>query len=218
VRLVHTDEIMLALRPAVVEEPPAFLRLLNPAEIESGDQHFLFGTRGTRNDFAEWVRNEGTAPKSQITLAADPIHGCGENAIQRCMGAHRVLPAMCRERLISFEFLEPTNRGRIKNDLRSLNRVDACRFRIPLVITNKRCDYSSAGFDLNVADVTGRKVMLLVIVGVVRNVHFSIFARQGSIAVRNEGGVVVLTIITLLQYRPADQQHMIRCGTLRKET
>src|SRR5215831_16342768 len=101
------------------------------------------------------------------------------------MRTHRIFPALRRERFISLELFKPSNRGRIKDDLRSLNRIDSGRFRKPLVIADERSDHSLAGVDLNVADIPWRKIMLLVVIRIVRNVHLSILAGQDSIAAEN---------------------------------
>src|SRR5262245_44098213 len=165
--------------------------------------------RSSRDNLTERVGNERATPESKITFPADAI-GCGyEDSVQRSVSAHGMFPSPCRKRLIPPQLFKPPDRGWIKNDLCSLDRIDSRRFRIPLVITDQRGHNRLARTHLDVAQITGREIVLLVVVGIVRDMHLAIFARHFSARVENERRVIELSVVAFFVDRASDQLHKI---------
>src|SRR6266516_7851086 len=132
--------------------------------------------RSADNHLTEWIGYERSAPESQIAFASHAIHCSGENPIQRSVGAHGVLPTPRGERLVAPQLFKPADGRGIENDLRPLNRIHASRFRIPLVIADKRSNDGLAGVHLHIAEIARRKLVLLIIVGIMRNMYLPVFA------------------------------------------
>src|SRR5207247_766367 len=153
--VASSDQIRIALRTPIVEKPPTLLRFTYALEINNSNEDFLFRTGRASYHFAKRIRNEGATPKAKIALAANAINGSYKDAIQRRMSAHCVFPTPRRERLIALQRFEPADRRRIKDDLRTLNGVDARCFRIPLVVTNQRSDNGFARIYLHVSEIAG---------------------------------------------------------------
>src|SRR5436309_2759369 len=78
---VSSDQVCIALRTPVVEEPPTLLRFTYPLEIDTGNENFFFRVRCSSDDFPERIRNERASPEAKVALAANTIHGNNKDAI-----------------------------------------------------------------------------------------------------------------------------------------
>src|SRR5438132_14309652 len=104
--------------------------------------------RSAGNHLTEWIGDERSAPESQLRFPSHAMHCSRENPIQRSVSAHGVLPTPRGERLGAPQLLKPADGRGIENDLRPLNRIHASRFRIPLVIADKRSNDRLGGVHL----------------------------------------------------------------------
>ena len=120
------------------------------------------------------------------------------------MGAHGVLPTPRGERLGAPQLFKPADGRGIENDLRPLNRIHASRFRIPLVIADKRSNDRLAGVHLHIAEIARRKIVLLIIVGIMRNMHLPVFAGKRTVGVIHHRRVIELSVIRLLVDRTSN--------------
>src|SRR5262249_1819585 len=136
--------------------------------------------------------------------------------VQRSVSAHRIFPSTSREWLIPLELREPTDRRRIKNDLGALNRVDSSGFGIPLVVADKRRNDSIDGLHLDIAKISGREIILFVVIRIVRDMHLAIFPRKPPGGVIDQSRVVELSVIASFVNRSANQCHAVPRGTIGK--
>ena len=85
----------------------------------------------------------------------------------------------------------PSNRRGIKKHTRSLQRSQAGAFGIPLVPTDERAQPTRAGIDGTEAEVAGREIEFFIVERVVRNMHLAVNAAQGTVGIKNRGGIVI---------------------------
>src|SRR5712691_4605189 len=100
---------------------------------------------------------------------------------------------MLRRTEFFFLFRMPADSGWIKNDFRAAQRGQSRRFRVPLVPANADADFPARSVPSLKSKIARRKIKLLVIERVVRDVHLAIFADKFSIRVDDSGGVVIDT-------------------------
>ena len=98
----------------------------------------------------------------------------------------------------------PADRGRIKQNLRAAQRGQPRRFRIPLVPANADADLPVRGRPGLKPEIARREVKLLVIRGIVRDVHLAILAQVLPVRVDDGRGVVINAGGALLEKRGDD--------------
>ena len=101
----------------------------------------------------------------------------------------------------------------IKQNFRPLQRRQARRFGIPLVPANADADLAVAGRPGAEPDVARRKVELLVVERIIRNVHFPINAQQTAVRVNHRRAVVVKAGAAPLE-EGGDDDHFEAAGQL----
>ena len=98
----------------------------------------------------------------------------------------------------------PADRGRVEQDLRPAQGGQARGLGEPLVPADQR-PYPAVAGDVGLeAEVARREVELLVVEGVVRDVHLPVATRQLAIGVEGDGGVVVQARGAALEEAGAD--------------
>ena len=85
----------------------------------------------------------------------------------------------------------PSDCRGIKKHARALQRGQARSLRIPLVPADQRTQASRTSINGAVAEVAGREVKLLVVEGVVRDMHLAVDSAEGAIGVEHRGSVVI---------------------------
>lgn len=81
--------------------------------------------------------------------------------------------------------------GGIDEEFGTAKCHEARAFGVPLIPTYLHAETTYAGVDGLEAEIAGSEVEFLVVGGVVGNVHLAIFARDGTVALKDHGGVVV---------------------------
>ena len=76
---------------------------------------------------------------------------------------------------------------------------EACCLGIPLVPAYKHTETAYGGVDRVEAEVAGREIELLVISGIIGNVHLAVFAGYRAVALYDHGRVVIKAGSTLLE-------------------
>src|SRR5215471_6353980 len=142
----------VAVDAAVAEERPIAADIFHCLHIDLANQDLLAVVRGLRDHASEGVGEEGASPKFQASalcavatnvsvLEADPVHYANVDAIGYGMCA---LDGSPRIMLSDAEFGllrgMPSDGGRIKQYLRSLERRETRTLGIPLVPANE-CPY-----------------------------------------------------------------------------
>ena len=98
----------------------------------------------------------------------------------------------------------PADRGRIKQNLRAAQRGQSRRFRIPLVPANADADFPVRRRPGLKPEIARREIKLLVIRGIIRDVHLAILAQVLPIGVDDGGGVVINAGRAFLEKRRDD--------------
>src|SRR5262249_40658280 len=75
----------------------------------------------------------------------------------------------------------PSDRRRIKNHARALERSEPRAFGIPLVPADERANFAFARVECLIAEIAGSEIKLLVIERIVGDVHLAIEALERSI-------------------------------------
>ena len=89
-------------------------------------------------------------------------------------------------------------------------------FGVPLIPTYLHAETTYAGVDGLEAEIAGGEVEFLVVGGVVGNVHLAIFARDGTVALKDYGGVVVEARCAALEERGDEHNGVAACEIAEK--
>ena len=85
----------------------------------------------------------------------------------------------------------PTDGGRVKQKLRPLHGGETRGLGVPLIPANQHADFAEAGVPRAEPKVARCEIEFLVIQRVVRDVHFSINAKQRSVGIDDCCGIVI---------------------------
>ena len=106
-----------------------------------------------------------------------------------------------------YHALNPTDCRRVEQDLRARQRQQTGGFRKPLIPTDKYADFADTGINRPETCVSRGEIILFVIAGIIRNVHFTIAARQAAITIENYCSIVVKASSSSFKYR-ANNDHL----------
>lgn len=189
--------------------------------VEVGDEDFFPVVAGLGEDAAEGVGDEASAPELEAglrgvvagaaeldgggvaisrggleldvaVLVADAVDGADEDSVGDGVGALRGLPGGVLG-VAEFFLLGgvPADGGGEEEDFGSLEGGEACAFGIPLVPADECADGALRGLRSLEAEVAGREVELLVVEGVVGDVHLPVDVGDAAILFDGDGGVVI---------------------------
>src|SRR3974377_875913 len=131
-----------------------------------------------------------------------PVNGRHINPISDRMGSLNGFPGLLMDVPIPALFgWMPANSRRIKDDSGSLEGHQTGSLREPLVPTNQYPDLSEASNKRVKALISWSKIELLIIQGVVRNMHLSVGSEQGAICVENHCRVVIYPAVPPFKQR-----------------
>ena len=85
----------------------------------------------------------------------------------------------------------PTDGGRVEHDRRAVQRRQPCRLGEPLVPADQHADPSVPRRPRAEAEVARREVKLLVVAGIIRNVHLPVQPRHASVGINHDRRVVI---------------------------
>ena len=125
------------------------------------------------------------------------------------MSPHRILPPLGGKRLLLSQFIGPSDRRRVEQDLGAPEDIHTCRLGKPLVVADQRSDHGLGRRNTDVSEVARREVVPLVVTGVMRDVHLAILSGQFSLLVVHHRGVEKLSSRRLLIERSADQRNSV---------
>src|SRR5262249_50371910 len=111
---------------------------------------------------------------------------------------------MLRDAELGFFIRMPADGRRIEQYVRALQRRQARAFGIPLIPADQRAHAPMPGIKGPEAQIARRKVKLLVVERIIRNVHLAVDAPESTVDVENGGGVVVKPAGTALEDRGHD--------------
>src|SRR5262249_38702168 len=189
----------VCVHPPVPQKRPVRPKFVHPGPVDFANYDFLPIDRTFGDDLAVRAANEALPPKfasiaARRRFVANAI--CRRN-IATVRNRVTTLNRFPRTVLCLSEFLllarMPTDRRRIKNNFGSAQGGQPSRFRIPLVPANTNTDFAVFCFPRQKSKIARRKVKLLVVERIVRNVHFAVFAKKFSVRVNDCGGVVINT-------------------------
>ena len=98
---------------------------------------------------------------------------------------------MLRRAVLGLLARVPSDRGRIKQNLRATQRRQPRRFRIPLIPANADADVPMRRAEALETEIARREVKLLVERGVIGDVHLAILADDLAIGAEHDRGIVV---------------------------
>src|SRR5690349_3368449 len=181
----------------VTEKRPVAADFFNAVKIDlSQDERFVFG--GLCHDDAERIANKRVAPELDPgtlpieLLQADTVHRGDPAAVRDRMAALNRLPRI--ELLLAVLLLlgwVPTDGGRIEQDVCTLQGREARAFGIPLVPAHQRANRADLRVEGAKTQIAGGEVELLVIRGIVGDVHLAIDALHLPVGVDDRGRVVI---------------------------
>src|SRR5260370_42044400 len=125
-------------------------------------------------------------------LEVDAIHGRDPAAVRDRVAALDRLPGI--ELLRSVLLLlggMPADRRGIEEDVRALKCGEPGAFRVPLIPTHERANRTDLRVERAKAEIAGGEIKLLVVRGIIRDVHLPIDAFDLPISVDDGGGVVI---------------------------
>ena len=133
------------------------------------------------------------------------------------MSAHHCLPGPSLTLLLFGRVVRVVaDGGGVDEQLGPLQGHQPCGLGVPLVPADQHAQPSYAGVDRLKAEVARGEVELLVIAGVVGDVHLAVFAGYGAILLEHDGRVVVQADGTTLEER-GHQHHARLFGYLSVE-
>src|SRR6266480_4033963 len=172
--------VAVGVNAAVAQERPVAAYLLDPGEIDLS-QHERFVRSGLGQDDAERIAYERMAPEFDAralaaqALEPDTIDRGDPAAIGDRVAALNRFPRV--ELLLAvllFLRRKPADRRGVEQNVRALQRGETRAFRIPLVPADQRPHRPDLRVEHAKAEIAGREVELLVIRGVVGDVHLPI--------------------------------------------
>src|SRR3989475_1289209 len=182
---------------AVAQERPVAAHFLDAGEVHLGNDE-LFGLAGLRHHDAEGIADERVSPELDACplaiepLEANAIHGRDPAAVCDRVAALDRLPGI--ELLRSILLLlggMPADRGGIEKDVCALQCGEPGAFRIPLVPANERANRTDLRVERAKAKIAGGEIELLVIRGIIRDVHLPVDTFDLPIGVDDGRGVVI---------------------------
>jgi hypothetical protein len=140
-----------------------------------------------------------SAGRSLVTYA---VHRRDVAAVGDGMTALHRFPRGILRRAIFFLLARmPADRRRIKQNLRAAQCGQAGGFRIPLVPANADADLSMRGRPRLETEIAGSEVKLLIIRGIVRDVHLAIFPKVLAVGVDDCRRIMINAGRSLLEKR-----------------
>ena len=142
----------------------------------------------------------------------DAVHRGDVNAIRDGVTALHGAPGVVLRRAVRLLLARmPANRRGVEKHGRAPQRRQPRRLRIPLVPADERPDAPDARVKGPKAEVARSEVELLVIRGIVRDVHLAIEAHHATVGV-DDGGAVVIDAGSAALEDGRDHRHLIRFG------
>ena len=136
----------------------------------------LFTHRGACDNLSVEIRDETLSPEFSFPLDASAIDRRDVTAISHSMTALNSLPCcVLSSAEFSFFLREPTDGGRIKNDLGPSEGSESSGLGIPLIPANKDGDFTKLRVPDLVAEVAWSEIKFFFKPWVLRNVHLPVF-------------------------------------------
>ena len=192
---------------SVAEEGPPAAHLLATVKVKFDDLLALLLVVGTEEKLSLRACHKARTPKlyavglmARVRLVADAVDGDDREPVGYGMPSlHRcpclALPFLllgCVGRLVA-------DGGGVDEHLCALEGHEACSFGIPLVPAYEHAETAYGGVDRVEAEVAGSEVELLVISGIIGDVHLAVFAGYRAVALYDHGRVVIEAGCTLLE-------------------
>ena len=165
---------------------------------------------GAGDDLAEGTGHERVSPKLELPLPShaigrgdiDPV-GHGMSALDQLPGG--LLGAGHCFRLGG----QPADRGRVEENLGAGQGGETRRFREPLVPADQHADLRVARFKARKPQVSRGEIELLVVAGIIGNVHLAVFPRDRAVRVDHRRGVVIDSGGALLENGSDDDDSLL---------
>ena len=109
-----------------------------------------------------------------------------------------------------------TDGGGVDEEFCTTECHEASTLGIPLIPADLYAETADAGVDGFETEVAGGEVEFLVVGGVVGNVHLAVFARDGTVALKDYGGVVVEARCAALEERGDEHNGVAACEIAEK--
>src|SRR5262245_26949752 len=192
-------DIAVGIGAAVAQERPVTPDLLNTREIDLHDRQRLLLAR-FRDDDAEWIAHKRVTPEFDAgaltveLLEPDTIHGRHPAAVSDGVATLDRLPRVELLRtVLSLLRGMPSDRRRIKKNVRALECGQARAFGIPLIPAYERADGADFGVERAEAEVAGGEVELLVVRRIVGDMHLAVDAFDLAVGIDHGRRVVIQT-------------------------
>ena len=192
-------EPLIGVDPPIAQEGPIAPDALDGAAIALDDEHRLRIVGCHREHAPHRIGDEGAPPEADPVadralepLVTHAIHADDEEPVRDRMRALDRVPGVALRRVDGLALVElPADGRRVEEDVRAQQRRRARRFGEPLVPADEHAELARRrGVDLE-AEIPGREVELLVVEGIVRDVHLAVAAHELTLLVEDDGGVVV---------------------------
>src|SRR5262245_10200831 len=195
----------------VAQERPVAPYVLETLHVERSDEYRFRIGRCLGEDHAEGIGEERMPPELETgTLAvelleSDAVHRGDVAAVGDRMAALDGAPRveLLRSVLCLLRGMPPDRRG-IAEHGGALQRRQPRTLGIPLVPADERADASRGGVERLEAEVAGGEIELLVVGGIVGDVHLAVNPSDLAVGVENRRGVVVQSWSPALEQRRDD--------------
>src|SRR3954454_4462368 len=151
-------------------------------------------------------------PANVAGFKTNAIHDGHIHTISNSMGALNRAPGIVlRDTELSLLRRMPSDSGWIEQNICTLQRGEPRPLRIPLVPADKSAEAPGTGVESAISQISWREIKLLVIEGIVRNVHLAIEPAQRSVAVEDRCRVVIHAQRSLLEKRRDHDDAIVAC-------
>src|SRR2546427_595986 len=219
-RLVSEEPVLNAavrVGAPVAQERPVAADFLDSRQIDLGEHEGLvLGRLGDQDP--ERVADERVTPefdsrappRAAELLEADTVHRGDPTTVRDRVTALDRFPGI--ELLLAvLLFLRgvPTDRGGIKQNVRPLQPGEPGTLGIPLIPADQRADRTDLRIECAKTEITRREVELLVVGGVVGDVHLAVDPLHLPVGVDDRGRVVIQTGSPALEQRRNDDDTVL---------
>ncbi len=193
-------------------------------EVDVYKDVFFLGLRGFGKEFALWTCHEAGAPEldavgltAGIGLMPYPINSNDGETIGNGMTTLHELPGLTLAGLLLRGVAGfVTDGGGINEDVGSGKGHQAGTFWIPLVPANLNTEVAHGGLDGVKTEVARGEIELLIVGGVVGDVHLAMNACDAAVFLENDSGIVVKARGTTLE-KTGDEDNRMLAGKGSKE-
>src|SRR5437773_3298373 len=181
----------------ITQERPVGSRFVDSSPFDFRQNNFFTINAASRDDLAAGRDDKTLPPKfdprsPSRRFVADSIHHRDIAAIRnRVTALHRFPSGILGGAEFFLLGRMPSDRRRIKQDLRSAQSGQSRGFRIPLVPANADANFPMRGWPRLETKIAGSEIKLFVIKRVIRDMHLAVLTQVLPVSIDDDRGVMI---------------------------